>query len=100
MEQAIDPKTGKINWDWHNERIRNWVRAQANPYPGAFTFFDNNKIIIDKISFSKIGFNSELPNGTIIQVKPKLIVKTSNGAVIIELLRDNDVEFIQNKIFK
>lgn len=92
------PNDGKINWDWQKERIRNWVRAQTDPYPGAFTFFDDKKIIIDKVSFSEIGFNNEFKNGTILQVKPFLVVKTSNGAVKIDLIRNNKVEFVQNKI--
>ena len=93
------PNDGKINWDWQKERIRNWVRAQTDPYPGAFTFLDDKKIIIDKVSFCEIGFNNELPNGAILQVKPFLVVKTSNGAVKIDLIRNNKVELVQNKIF-
>ena len=92
------PLDGRINWGWQKVRIRNWVRAQTYPYPGAFTFFDNKKIIIDKVSFCEIGFNNDLKNGTILQVKPTLVVKTSNGAVKIDVIRNNDAEFIQNKI--
>lgn len=92
------PDDGKINWDWHKERIRNWVRAQTNPYPGAFSFYEDKKIIIDKVSFCETGFNNELSNGTILQVNPDLIVKTSNGAVKIDLIRNNNFEFVQNKI--
>ena len=92
------PNDGHINWDWQKERIRNWVRAQTVPYPGAFTYLDDKKIIIDKVSFCEIGFNNELPNGTIIQVKPFLVVKTSNGAVKIDLIRNNKVVFVQYKI--
>jgi methionyl-tRNA formyltransferase len=31
------PEDGQIDWNWQKERIYNWVRAQAKPYPGAFT---------------------------------------------------------------
>ena len=34
------PKDGCINWNWSRDRIRNWIRAQAHPYPGAFTFYE------------------------------------------------------------
>lgn len=94
------PSDGEINWDWQKERVRNWVRAQAFPYPGAFTFYEGNKVTIDKISFYDLGFDNEMPNGMILQVKPSLVVKTSNGAVKIEEVRNNEFEFIQNKIFK
>jgi methionyl-tRNA formyltransferase len=94
------PNDGVINWDWQKERVRNWVRAQAFPYPGAFTFFNGNKIIIDKVSFCELGFNNELPNGTILQVKPNLVIKTSNGAVKIEIIRNKEIKFVQYKILK
>src|SRR5688500_5389971 len=50
------PEDGMIQWDWQKEQIRNWVRAQAEPYPGAFTFYNNDKIIINKVQSSDYGF--------------------------------------------
>ena len=48
------PHDGRINWGWQKERIRNWVRAQAYPYPGAFTFYEglDEKVVIDEVAFS------------------------------------------------
>lgn len=92
------PDDGRIDWAWQKERIRNWVRAQSFPYPGAFTFYDNNKIIVDKVSFSEIGYDNNIANGTIMQITPHLIVKTSNGAIKLEEVRNNEQEFIKNKI--
>ena len=43
------PDDGEINWGWQKERIRNWVRAQAFPYPGAFTVVNNQRVIIDEL---------------------------------------------------
>lgn len=40
------PEDGLINWDWDAERIRNFIRAQTKPYPGAFTIIKNKKVII------------------------------------------------------
>ncbi|HCF03065.1 formyltransferase family protein [Flavobacterium sp.] len=91
---------GEINWDWQKERINNWVRAQTFPYPGAFTFYEGHKVIIDKISFCDLGFDNQMPNGMILQVKPNLVVKTPNGAVKIEEIRNDEFEFVQNKILK
>jgi len=76
------PADGEINWNWSKERIYNWVRAQSKPYPGAFTYYKNQKIIIDKIKFSDYGFNFEIENGTIID-KSNVIIKTPNGAMQI-----------------
>ena len=81
------PSNGKIDWNWQKERIYNWVRAQSNPYPGAFTFFENKKIIIDQVKFSNIGFSAETENGIVLENDPNIIVKTPNGALQLTKLR-------------
>ena len=78
------PDDGQINWNWQKERIRNWVRAQAEPYPGAFSFVKGKKVIINKIIYSDYGFTCDMPNGMVIgTMDDKPIVKTPNGAVVL-----------------
>jgi methionyl-tRNA formyltransferase len=84
------PKDGAINWEWQKERIRNWVRAQALPYPGAFTHYKNEKIVIDEIEFSNLGYHSEQVNGTILTNKEGLVVKCQNGAVLLKVIRNHE----------
>lgn len=81
------PDDGEIDWNWQKERIRNWVRAQANPYPGAFTLVNNQRVIIDKITYSEAGFKQDLPNGMIIETNP-FLVKTQNGVVELTNIRE------------
>jgi methionyl-tRNA formyltransferase len=38
------PQDGLINWTRDAETQANWVRAQTRPYPGAYTFFDGQRI--------------------------------------------------------
>ena len=86
------PDDGEINWNWNKENIRNWVRAQAYPYPGAFTFLDNKKVIIDKVSTEKNNrFSAE--NGEIIKLKPRITVKVKDGLVILEKIRSKNYNF-------
>lgn len=80
------PEDGQIDWNWSKERIRNWVRAQAHPYPGAFTYFNEKKVIIDQVAFSDIGFDYQDENGLLLNTNP-LVVKTSNGALVIKKTR-------------
>ncbi len=75
------PEDGEINWNWQKERIYNWVRAQSRPYPGAFTFYNNIKIIVHKIEYSEIGYDFRQENGTILLGGSQPIIKTPNGAV-------------------
>ena len=78
---------GEIDWNWQKERIKNWVRAQAFPYPGAFTVVNNQRVIIDKIMYSKAGFKQNFPNGMIIETNP-VLVKTQNGVVELTDIRE------------
>lgn len=40
------PEDGNINWNWNADYIERFIRAQTKPYPGAFFYYDNKKIII------------------------------------------------------
>ena len=93
------PEDGLLDWNWQKERIYNWVRAQSNPYPGAFTYYKNSKVIIHKIEFSEIGFNFKHENGTILQGGNQPIIKTANGAVkLLVIETDKMIEFIKDEI--
>ena len=88
------PTDGLIDWNWQKERIRNWVRAQAKPYPGAFTFYKGKKIIINGIQFSDFGFHQNDINGKIISIENELVVKTPNGAIkIVEFVSETNLSF-------
>lgn len=82
------PDDGEIDWNWQKERIINWVRAQAYPYPGAFTFLNGVKVIIDRVVEVEEGFNFEIENGIVLKTFPQIIVKTSNGAIAIREIRE------------
>lgn len=76
------PEDGLIIWQWQKERIKNWVRAQAKPYPGAFSFIHQQKIVINKIEFSPAGFNYADEDGKILAIEQGCpVVKTPNGCV-------------------
>ena len=83
------PNDGRINWGWQKERIRNWVRAQAYPYPGAFAYYEglNEKVIIDEVVFSDRGFYETDQNGLIVSLNP-ICVKTPNGVLELRNIRN------------
>lgn len=92
-----EPKDGLIDWDWQKERIYNWVRALSYPYPGAFSYINGIKIIINKIEFSEKGFSADDANG-IVLFKENLqpIIKTSNGSIkLIDYIFDGYIEIGQ-----
>ncbi|MES2427302.1 MAG: formyltransferase family protein [Bacteroidota bacterium] len=94
------PDDGLINWDWQRERIKNWVRAQAKPYPGAFSYIKNNKVVIHKIEFSNLGFFDTDPNGKIISIDELIVVKTPNGAVkLTDIEIEHNINIVVGDIF-
>lgn len=87
------PADGHIDWNWQKERIRNWVRAQAYPYPGAFSYVKGETIVINKLKYSDFGFNCEMENGLVIGVEDgKPIVKTPNGAVVLMDINSENIK--------
>jgi len=40
------PEDGRIDWSWTARQIYDWVRALTRPYPGAFTTFEGERIIV------------------------------------------------------
>jgi methionyl-tRNA formyltransferase len=78
------PDDGLINWSWQYQRIQNWVRALAPPYPGAFSYLNGIKIIVDKVVATKHGYRYDQTNGTVIAVDDGYpIVKVQNSSLKI-----------------
>ena len=83
------PDDGRINWSWSRERVRNWIRAQAPPYPGAFFEFGGNRVTIHYARLSSRGFRHEQPDGTLLAVEGnELEIKLADGALRIGPVAD------------
>lgn len=94
------PDDGEIIWDWSAERIRNWIRAQAYPYPGAFTWVGDKKLTIDQVDKDDFRFHQDDENGKILSVNP-VRVKTPDGVLKLTIYREKQIEFITgNKLGK
>lgn len=96
------PEDGQINWDWHSERICNWVRAQSNPYPGAFSYINGQKLIIDWVEPTDLGFDYLEENGTVVNIKDNfLYVKCPNKVLKLERIRNLcQIDFKDNMVLK
>lgn len=40
------PQDGLITWSHDNKTVDNWVRGLTHPYPGAYTFYNGNRITV------------------------------------------------------
>ncbi len=87
------PEDGAIDWHWQANRIINWVRAQAPPYPGAFNYAGRTKLIFKWAKTSNLGFKAEDVDGLILkQEGTRLWVKCPNMVLELELHHPNDLE--------
>lgn len=92
------PNDGKINWKCSAKDIHNLIRASTHPYPGAFTFFNNQKL---EIWESDINENENFSPSIILDIIPQGVkVGTQKGTILIKKLGINGKEeFHPKKIF-
>ncbi|MDP3973594.1 MAG: methionyl-tRNA formyltransferase [Candidatus Daviesbacteria bacterium] len=85
---ARTPEDGKIIWLNTTERIHNLIRALSNPYPGAFCFIKNKKIIIQKSKTPpQKNWIGKIP-GRVVSINKDIGVEvlTGNGSILIKLI--------------
>lgn len=75
------PADGYIDWQQPARAVRNLVRAVTLPYPGAFTYAGDRKVIIWEASLLATSHNKA--PGTILSINP-LTVACADGALAID----------------
>jgi UDP-4-amino-4-deoxy-L-arabinose formyltransferase / UDP-glucuronic acid dehydrogenase (UDP-4-keto-hexauronic acid decarboxylating) len=81
------PKDGEINWTLPAAQVRNLIRAVTKPYPGAYTYLGNRKIILWDAAVVP-GKSKDKP-GLILSVDP-LVIACGKEALQINLLQTED----------
>jgi methionyl-tRNA formyltransferase len=76
------PSDGLIDFSWDDKRIRDFVRAQSDPYPGAFSFLKGTKWLFDEVvPFDRFAFREvNREPGRIVAALPAGIVILTGGA--------------------
>ncbi len=72
------PDDGRIDWSWPARRIYNLIRAVTWPYPGAFAFLDEKKVMIwsaEPLEHEDVG----IPPGTVLARGEDRLVQTGQG---------------------
>ena len=73
------PADGIIDWETRAPYLYDWVRAQTRPYPGAFTYLGDEKVVV----WSARPVDAEAaPAGTIVAAGP--VVACGEGALLLE----------------
>ena len=83
-----NPEDGWIEWENSAEEIVRLVRAVSTPLPGAFSFIDGKKIIIDRASVES-SINHIGVTGRILEKSTEkgLLIQSGNGLVWLHEVR-------------
>jgi methionyl-tRNA formyltransferase len=77
------PTDGIIDWETRAPYLYDWVRAQTRPYPGAFTWFGDDKIVVWRAR--AVELHVEAPAGLIVSDSADgVIVACGEGGLVLE----------------
>jgi methionyl-tRNA formyltransferase len=77
------PADGIIDWETRAPYLYDWVRAQTRPYPGAFTFLGDEKVVVWRAR--PVDVEAAAPAGTIVATEPDgPVVACGEGALLLE----------------
>jgi methionyl-tRNA formyltransferase len=84
------PADGIIDWETRAPRLYDWVRAQTRPYPGAFTFLGDEKVIV--WGARPVELAEVAPAGTIVDVGTEgPVVACGEGGLVLEEIQTEAV---------
>lgn len=103
--KPISKEEGKIDWSKSKEEIYNKIRG-LNPFPGAYTSFNDEIIKVYKVEKIEDKYNGEF--GEVVELKKKSgpVIKTRNGSLILKNLKvqgkknQSGVDLLNGRIFQ
>jgi len=77
------PGDGIIDWETRAPYLHDWVRAQTRPYPGAFTFLGDEKVVVWRAR--PVTLDETAPAGTVVASDSDgPVVACGEGALVLE----------------
>jgi methionyl-tRNA formyltransferase len=77
------PADGIIDWETRAPYLYDWVRAQTRPYPGAFTFLGDEKVVVWRAR--PVELEAPAPAGTVVAALPDgPVVACGEGGLLLE----------------
>jgi methionyl-tRNA formyltransferase len=77
------PADGIIDWETRAPYLYDWVRAQTRPYPGAFTYLGDEKVVIWRAR--PVELEEDAPAGTVVRREGEsAVVACGEGGLVLE----------------
>jgi methionyl-tRNA formyltransferase len=77
------PADGIIDWETRAPYLYDWVRAQTRPYPGAFTFLGEQKVVVWRAR--PVRLDTPAAAGTVVATEPDgPVVACGEGGLLLE----------------
>ena len=87
------PADGIIDWETRAPYLYDWVRAQTRPYPGAFTYLGEDKVIV--WGARPVELAGDAPAGTIVDLSTDgPVVACGEGALLLEEIQTEADELV------
>lgn len=85
------PADGIIDWETRAPYLYDWVRAQTRPYPGAFTWLGDERVIVWRAR--AVELPGTAPAGTIVAVGDEgPVVACGGGGLLLEEVESGETE--------
>ncbi len=77
------PLDGIIDWETRAPYLYDWVRAQTRPYPGAFTWHEDEKVVIWRAL--PVSLDTQAPAGTVVERRADgPVVACGEGGLLLQ----------------
>lgn len=87
------PADGIIDWETRAPYLYDWVRALTRPYPGAFTFLGDEKVVVWEARPVEVA--EVVPAGTIVTTRPDgPVVACGEGGLLLEDVDSGNAELV------
>jgi methionyl-tRNA formyltransferase len=85
------PADGIIDWETRAPYLYDWVRAQTRPYPGAFTYLGDERLVVWRAR--TVDGAGAAPSGTVVEVREAgPVVACGEGALLLEEVEGPQLE--------
>jgi methionyl-tRNA formyltransferase len=85
------PRDGIIDWHTRAPYLYDWVRAQTRPYPGAFTFLGDRRVVVWRAS--PVPHSATGDAGTVVEQRESgVVVACGEGGLLLEEVQADGAE--------